>query len=98
PPPLSVVWPDPLTVPGRGAAVTELIELAGGESVSADGPEGYPRYSVEAAVARGPEVIILARHGAGTAPYAREEWGRFADLPAIRAGRLHGVDGGALHT
>lgn len=94
---LYVVWPEPLIVPGRGAAVTELIELAGGESVSADGPEGYPRYSVEAAVARGPEVIILARHGAGTAPYAREKWERFADLPAIRAGRLHAVDGDLFH-
>ena len=94
---LYVVWPDPLIVPGRGAAVTELIELAGGESVSADGPEGYPRYSVEAAVARGPEVILLARHGAGTAPYAREKWERFADLPAIRAGRLHAVDGDLFH-
>ncbi len=94
---LYVVWPEPLIVPGRGAAVTELIELAGGESVSADGPEGYPRYSVEAAVARGPDVIILARHGAGTAPYAREKWERFADLPAIRAGRLHAVDGDLFH-
>lgn len=94
---LYVVWPEPLIVPGRGAAVTELIELAGGESVSADGPEGYPRYSVEAAVARGPEVIILARHGAGTAPYAREQWERFAELPAIRAGRLHAVDGDLFH-
>jgi iron complex transport system substrate-binding protein len=94
---LYVVWPEPLIVPGRGAAVTELIELAGGASVSADGPEGYPRYSVEAAVARGPEVIILARHGAGTAPYAREKWERFADLPAIRAGRLHAVDGDLFH-
>jgi iron complex transport system substrate-binding protein len=77
--------------------VTELIELAGGESVSADGPEGYPRYSVEAALARAPEVIILARHGSGTAPYAREKWERFVELPAIRAGRLHAVDGDLFH-
>jgi cobalamin transport system substrate-binding protein len=94
---LYVVWPEPLIVPGRGAAVTELIGLAGGESVSANGPEGYPRYSVEAAVAGAPEVIILARHGAGTAPYAREKWERFAGLPAIRAGRLHAVDGDLFH-
>jgi iron complex transport system substrate-binding protein len=94
---LYVVWPEPLIVPGRGAAVTELIGLAGGNSVSANGPEGYPRYSVEAAVAGAPEVIILARHGAGTAPYAREKWERFAGLPAIRAGRLHAVDGDLFH-
>jgi iron complex transport system substrate-binding protein len=94
---LYVVWPEPLIVPGRGAAVTELIGLAGGDSVSAGGPEGYPRYSVEAAVAGAPEVIILARHGAGTAPYAREKWERFVGLPAIRAGRLHAVDGDLFH-
>lgn len=94
---LYVVWPDPLIVPGRGAAVTELIALAGGESVSAQGPEGYPRYSIEAAVAQGPEVIVLARHGAHIAPYARDKWERFVDLPAIRAGRLHSVDGDLFH-
>jgi iron complex transport system substrate-binding protein len=94
---LYVVWPEPLIVPGRGAAVTELIALAGGESVSAQAPEGYPRYSVEAAVARAPEVIVLARHGAHIAPYARDKWERFAGLPAIRAGRLHAVDGDLFH-
>ncbi len=94
---LYVVWPEPLIVPGRGAAVTELIALAGGASVTADGPEGYPRYSVEAAVAGAPEVIVLARHGAGVAPYARDKWERFAGLPAIRAGRLHAVDGDVFH-
>ncbi len=94
---LYVVWPEPLIVPGRGAAVTELIALAGGASVTADGPEGYPRYSVEAAVAGAPDVIILARHGAGVAPYAREKWERFAGLPAIQSGRLHAVDGDVFH-
>jgi iron complex transport system substrate-binding protein len=94
---LSGVWPEPLIVPGRGAAVTEMIARAGGQSVTAEGPEGYPRYSVEAAVAGAPEVIVLARHGAHVAPYAREKWERFADLPAIRAGRLHSVDGDLFH-
>jgi iron complex transport system substrate-binding protein len=94
---LYVVWPDPLIVPGRGAAVTELIALAGGDSLTAEGPEGYPRYSVEAAVAGAPDVIVLARHGAGVAPYARDKWERFAGLPAIRAGRLHAVDGDLFH-
>lgn len=94
---LYVVWPEPLIVPGRGAAVTELIALAGGASVSAQAAEGYPRYSVEAAVAGAPEVIVLARHGAHIAPYARDKWERFAGLPAIRAGRLHSVDGDLFH-
>jgi len=45
--------------------VSELIALAGGDSVTADSADGYPRYSLEAAVARAPQVIILADRGAG---------------------------------
>ena len=48
-------------------------------------------------MAGAPEVIVLARHGAGVAPYARDKWERFAGLPAIRAGRLHAVDGDVFH-
>ena len=94
---LYVLWPEPLIVPGRGAVVSELIALAGGESVTAEAGEGYPRYSIEAAVARAPEVILLARHGAGTGPVARDRWERVAHLPAIRSGRLHTVDGDLFH-
>src|SRR4030095_3014336 len=50
-------------VPGRGAAVSELIELAGGVSVTAGAAEGYPRWSVESAVAGGAALIVLERAG-----------------------------------
>jgi iron complex transport system substrate-binding protein len=94
---LYVVWPEPLIVPGRDALVTELIAIAGGDSISATHADAYPRFSVEAAVARAPEIILLARHGAGAGPVGREKWERLASLPAIRAGRIHAVDGNFLH-
>lgn len=94
---LYVLWPEPLIVPGRGALVSDLIAAAGGESVTASRAEAYPRYSVEAAVAQTPEVILLARHGSRSSPMAGEKWERFSNLPAIRAGRLHSVDGDLLH-
>jgi iron complex transport system substrate-binding protein len=94
---LYVLWPEPLIVPGRGSLVSELIASAGGESVTADQAQGYPRMSLEAAVGRAPEVIILARHGAGTGPAAREQWQRLEGLPAIRSGRLYAADGDLLH-
>lgn len=94
---LYVLWPEPLIVPGRGSLVSELIASAGGESVTADQGQGYPRMSLEAAVGRAPEVIILARHGAGTGPAAREQWQRLESLPAIRNGRLYAADGDLLH-
>jgi iron complex transport system substrate-binding protein len=94
---LYVLWPEPLIVPGRGALVSELIAVAGGESVTADQGQGYPRMSLEAAVGRAPEVIVLARHGAGTGPTATEQWQRLESLPAIKSGRLYTADGDILH-
>jgi len=94
---LYVLWPEPLIVPGRDALVTELIRLAGGESISAGDGDSYPRYSLEAAVAKAPEVILLANHGANTGPIDRERWQRLSELPAIRTGRLHQVEGNLLH-
>jgi len=94
---LYVLWPEPLIVPGRAAIVTEMIQLAGGTSITAGNAEAYPRYSLEAAVAGAPEVIILASHGSGSPPMSREKWHRLASLPAIKAGRIHSVDGNLLH-
>ncbi len=94
---LYVLWPEPLIVPGRGSLVSELLTLAGGDSVTADAGEPYPRFSLEAAVARAPDVIILASHGAGQGRIAREKWERFTSLPAIKGGRLHTADGNLLH-
>jgi iron complex transport system substrate-binding protein len=94
---LYVLWPDPLIVPARGALVSELITLAGGDSVTADGGSGYPRYSMEAALARNPEVIILASHGSEKSPLVRAKWERFTQVPAISAGRLYTIDGNLMH-
>ncbi len=94
---LYVLWPEPLIVPARGALVSELIALAGGESVTADGGTGYPRYGVEAALARAPEVIILASHGPSQGAMARDKWERFTRIPAVKAGRLYTVDGNLMH-
>lgn len=94
---LYVLWPEPLIVPGRDAIVTELIALAGGESITAAEPSDYPRFSLEAAVARAPEIIVLARHGTGSGPIPRAPWDRLGHLPAIKSGRIHAVDGDVLH-
>jgi iron complex transport system substrate-binding protein len=97
---LYVLWPDPLIVPGRASMLTELIDLAGGASITASDGDAYPRFSLEAAVARAPEVIILADHSTGASTAGRaapEKWQRLASVPAIRAGRLHSADLSILH-
>jgi iron complex transport system substrate-binding protein len=94
---LYVLWPEPLIVPGKGSLVTELIALAGGASVTADQGQGYPRMSLEAAVGRAPEIIILARHGSRVGPAALTQWQRLESLPAIKSGRLYMADGDLMH-
>ena len=97
---LYVLWPDPLVVPGRQSIITELITLAGGRSITAADGEAYPRFSLEAAVARAPEVILLADHagsGSEAGRAAPEKWQALTSVPAIRAGRLHSVNLDVLH-
>ncbi|PYO01932.1 MAG: cobalamin-binding protein [Candidatus Rokuibacteriota bacterium] len=94
---LYVVWPEPLIVPAREALVTELIQLAGGDSISAGDRGSYPRFSLESAIARHPEIIVLASHGTGSAVPAREKWERFTALAGGRAARIEIVDGNLLH-
>jgi ABC-type Fe3+-hydroxamate transport system substrate-binding protein len=97
---LYVLWPDPLIVPGRASMLTELIEIAGGVSITAADADAYPHFSLEAAVTRAPEVIILADHSTGASTAGRaapEKWQRLVSVPAIRAGRLHSADLSVLH-
>ena len=97
---LYVLWPDPLIVPGRASMLTELIEVAGGASITGTDGDAYPRFSLEAAVARAPEVIILADHSTGASTAGRstpEKWRQLTSVPAIRAGRLHSADLSILH-
>jgi len=97
---LYVLWPDPLLVPGRDSHLTELIELAGGRSITAEERVQYVRFSIEAAVARAPEVIVLADHSSGASTAGRaapERWQALTSVPAIRAGRLYSVDLSILH-
>jgi cobalamin transport system substrate-binding protein len=97
---LYVIWPDPLIVPGRESHLTEMIELAGGRSVTGQEAGGYARFSIEAAVARAPEVIVLADHSSGASTAGRaapEKWQTLTSVPAIRAGRLYSVDLSVLH-
>ncbi|HEY3097983.1 MAG TPA: cobalamin-binding protein [Methylomirabilota bacterium] len=97
---LYVLWPDPLLVPGRDSHLTEMIELAGGHSITAAEPVSYVRFSIEAAVARAPEVIVLADHSSGASTAGRaapEKWQTLTSVPAIRAGRLYSVDLSILH-
>jgi iron complex transport system substrate-binding protein len=54
---------EPLYTAGKDSFVNDLIRLAGGNSVTADVPGAWPKYSAEAALATKPDAIILPTGG-----------------------------------
>jgi iron complex transport system substrate-binding protein len=56
--------PEPLYTAGKDAFVTDLIRRAGGTSLTANIPGGWPKYSAESALAARPDAIILPTGGA----------------------------------
>ena len=54
---------EPLYTAGKDAFVNDLIQFAGGISVTADVPGAWPKFSAEAALATKPDAIILPTGG-----------------------------------
>jgi len=84
-----------LIVAGGSSYLNALIRVAGGRNVFEDTPVAYPRVSLEAVLARDPEVIIDASTiGSPQGHNARrliEDWQQLRSLAATRAGRIHAV-------
>jgi vitamin B12 transport system substrate-binding protein len=76
------IWNRPLYTLGGQQIISEAIEVCGGQNVFADLTLAAPQVSIEAVLARDPEVI-LAGSGAQL-----DEWQAWPQLSAVRSGRL----------
>jgi ABC-type Fe3+-hydroxamate transport system substrate-binding protein len=87
------IWRDPWMTIGPDTYIHDLLSVCGAANVFADRAERYPTITLEEMAARRPDVIVLPdepfrfrrAHLADFAPYG--------DVPAVRDGRLHLVDG-----
>ena len=87
------IWREPYMTIGADTYIHDVLALCGAANVFADARERYPAVTLDAVAARRPEVIVLPdepfrfrrTHLADFAPYA--------DVPAVRDGRIHFVDG-----
>lgn len=82
---LVILGSEPLITVGGNGFINDLIERAGGLSVSADETADYPQFSLETALARQPEVIFM-QAGESRLPE------RLSDTPAARNGRVYNLD------
>jgi iron complex transport system substrate-binding protein len=85
----------PLYTIGREAFLTDLIRRAGGQSVTADVPGAFPRYSDEAALASQPEAVIMSVDSSMDQSNAKPA-ASLEKSPAVKNGRVYGINGDLL--
>jgi iron complex transport system substrate-binding protein len=83
---------EPLYTAGKSSFITDLIERAGGTSVTANIDEDYPRLSKETALAFQPDVIIIS----GMTDGDQKPNAVFANSPAVKNKKVFQIDGDLL--
>lgn len=86
---LCILGGSPLITIGARSFITDLINQAGGQSISEDLAGDYPQYSLETAVAKRPEVIFNQTGEDGLPE-------RLKETPAGRSGRVFHIDDNLL--
>ncbi len=85
---------------GRGSLVDDLLTRAGAHNVARDVDlRGSAPLSTELAIALQPDIVLVTgwspQHGAATADALRRD-PRWREVPAVRDGRVHALDGASL--
>jgi iron complex transport system substrate-binding protein len=88
---LMPIWYNPITTIGKHAFITELIEIAGGLSVSGDLEQEWPQVSMEAVLAWAPQGLLLVQ-GSKISLEQIQGLAGWQSLPAVRNRRLFTVD------
>ncbi|HZH35088.1 MAG TPA: cobalamin-binding protein [Pyrinomonadaceae bacterium] len=86
---------EPLYTIGRASFLTDLIKRAGGESITLEVPEAYPKISKEMVLASQPEAVILSADdamGEGNSTAADV----LRDSPAVKDNRVYKINGDLL--
>lgn len=95
-PALCFIWRDPWMAVGEATYAGDLLRLAGADNLALQLPGRYPRAALERFLALQPELILLPSEPYAFADADREAFAPFADVPAVRDGRIVVCDGMAL--
>ena len=78
---------------GPDTYVHDFITACGGANIFAHRPERYPRVELREMAERAPEVILLPDEPYRFRPRHVLELEAYPDVPAVRNGRIHLLDG-----
>lgn len=90
------IWRNPYMTINRDTYMHDMLHLSGGANVFADCPERYPQVSLEAVAVARPEVILLPDEPYRFRRSHIADFEPFEDVPAVRGGRIHLLDGKLL--
>jgi iron complex transport system substrate-binding protein len=85
------IWYDPVMTIGKRAFISEMIEAAGGLSVTDDIAQEWPQVSLETIVSRQPDALLLMRGAKITLDELKVRPG-WEHLKAVRQGRIFYTD------
>jgi ABC-type Fe3+-hydroxamate transport system substrate-binding protein len=89
---LFVTWYQPLITVGANSFVADVVRRAGGASISDDLPGEWPRVSIEAVLARNPDVVLLPNSHTYTPSLDDfRHLPGWRDLPAVKGGRVYSI-------
>lgn len=86
-----VIWYDPIMTIGQHAFISELIEAAGGRSVTDDITQEWPEVTIETLVSRQPDALVFLKGSPITLAELKVRPG-WAHLRAVQEGRIFYTD------
>jgi iron complex transport system substrate-binding protein len=85
------IYSKPLMTAGAGTFIDDMITIAGGENIGATAGSGFPNFSTEV-LAKDDPAVYIADSGSMSEPGDIESRAGFADLTAVRDGRVYVID------
>ncbi len=80
----------PIVSAGRHTFTNELIEMAGGASITGNVSISYPRLTIESVIARNPEVIVLTSMDPSLDREEKEQWwNQWPMIQAVKRKRIY---------
>lgn len=90
------IWRRPYMTINRDTYIHDMLAVAGGDNVFASAEKRYPEVALDQVAAAGVEVILLPDEPYRFRRVHQADFEPYADMPAVRDGRIHLVDGKLL--
>jgi len=92
----SPIWRNPYMTVNRDTYIHDMLHTCGAENIFQDREERYPKVTLNEMADRRPDIILLGDEPFPFAERHLEDFRVFSQVPAVRTGRLHLLDGKIL--